>query len=405
MTYQAERSMNCRTAKKARSLLRGVVRLALLAACVTAFVHTIALAQDSKTTVILFEGLSNPGDFGSNAIYSVNADGTNLKRLTTDEDRIFDIAPYPQWSPDGQQIAFVNWTRGLSGGSVPTELYVMDRDGSNRRLLISIGENFGQKTRGVSGVAWSPDGKTLAVTRAVAGLFVIPLDKPSEPRLVLQGKSSQDFSSPVWSPDGKRIAFYSYGQTVEAGEFAQTSEVHVVAADSSAEMTLGKSVVQSRYSQLGVPIRWSADGTRVFFPLMVSSPSGGFAIRGYVANADGSGEKQWTERAPVEIPSPDGNRIAFAKSEPDCLDEVFVMNKDGSGIRPAGNDPDWACTKGVWTSDGQRLVLSCHYVKVPCKMAIGCNWRIFVVPADRSPTKLTPIVDADARFASVAPTP
>ena len=104
----------------------------------------------------MFEGLADPADLGSNAIYSVNADGTNLKRLTADDDHILNGAPYPQWSPDGQRIAFVNWARALSGGFVPTELYVMDRDGTNRRLLLHITEQSWQKTQSVSGVAWSP---------------------------------------------------------------------------------------------------------------------------------------------------------------------------------------------------------------------------------------------------------
>jgi Tol biopolymer transport system component len=179
----------------------------------------------------------------------------------------------------------------------------------------------------------------------------------------------------------------------------------VVNDDGSAEMRVGRSVVQSRFSQHDIPIHWSADGSKVFFPLMVSSPSGTLTIRAYVSNADGSGDMQWTQRPAYEDPSPDGSRIAFAKSQPGCEDEIFVMNKDGSGIRRAANDPDWACTTSAWSPDGQRLVLSCHFVRDQCRMAIGCNWRIFVIAADNSPTKLTPIIDRDAMYPSVAPVP
>jgi Tol biopolymer transport system component len=405
MISLADGNSNHRTRITIRSRLHGAMRLATVAVGLATILHTPASAQDAKTPVIMFQGLADPADLGSNAIYSVNADGTNLKRLTADDDHILNGAPYPQWSPDGQRIAFVNWARALSGGFVPTELYVMDRDGTNRRLLLHITEQSWQKTQSVSGVAWSPDGKTLAVTRLVAGLFLIPMDKPGLPRLTFQPKSAQDVSSAVWSPDGKKIAVYSYGQTIEGGVLSQTSEVHVVDADGSAEVTVGRIVFQSRFSQQGIPIRWSADGTKLFFPLMVAAPSGGVTIRGYVSNADGSGEMQATELPPYEKPSPDGSRIAFSNTVMDSRDGVFVKNKDGSGIRAAANDPDWACAIGTWSPDGQRLVLSCHYVKVPCKMAVGCNWRIFVVPADASPAKLTPIIDVDARYPSVAPAP
>jgi hypothetical protein len=99
------------------------MRLATVAVGLATILHTPASAQDAKTSVIMFQGLADPADLGSNAIYSVNADGTNLKRLTADVDHILNGAPYPQWSPDGQRIAFVNWARALSGGFVPTELY------------------------------------------------------------------------------------------------------------------------------------------------------------------------------------------------------------------------------------------------------------------------------------------
>jgi Tol biopolymer transport system component len=382
------------------------VRLAaIIAAGLTTFLHTTVSAQNAKTPAIMFEGLSDQSRLDSNAIYLVNANGTNLKRLMTDGDGILKTSPFPQWSPDGQQIAYVNRLEGLIGGSIAAELYPVDRDGANRRLLMHVTEDFGRRTQSITGIAWSPDGKTLAVTRLAAGLFLVPLNKPGEPRLVFESQSAQDISSPVWLPNRNRIAFYSHGQTAEAGEFSQTSEVHVVNDDGSAEVTVGRSVVQSRFSQHDIPIHWSADGSKVFFPLMVSDPYGTLTIRAYVSNADSSEDMQWTQRPAYEDPSPDGSRIAFAKSQPDCPNEIFVMNKDGSGIRRAANDPDWACTTSTWSPDGQRLVLSCHFVSDQWRLAIGCSWRIFVIAADNSPTKLTPIIDRDALYPSVAPVP
>jgi Tol biopolymer transport system component len=375
-------------------------------AVMAALFQDSAFAQDIKTPAIIFNATTDPSRLDSNAIYYVDGDGKNLKRLSSDDDHILNIPPFPKWSPDGLLIVYVNWLRASNGGSFAAELYLVDRDGANRRLLLRVTkEDFGRRTQSITGVAWSPDGKTLAVTRLASGLFLVPLNKPGEPRLVLQAQSAQNISSPVWSPDGKRIAFYSHGQTAEAGGFSQTSEVHVVNEDGSAEMTVGRSVVQSRFSQHDIPIHWSADGSQVFFPLMVSSPSGTFTIRAYVSNADGSADMKLTGNPAYEELSPDGSRVVFAEGQPGCPQKIFVMNADGSGAHQVMNDPDWACSSGAWSPDGKRLVLSCSFVRDPCRVAIGCNWRIFVIAADSSPTKLTPIIDRDTMYPSVSPLP
>jgi Tol biopolymer transport system component len=375
----------------------------LLTAGMVTFLHATLSAQDVKTPTIMFMGLTDPTRFGSTAIFSVDADGTNLRRLTADGDQILDIPPRPEWSPDGERIAYVNWLQGLDGGLVAVELYVMDRDGTNRRLLLHVTESSGERTQQITGVAWSPDGKTLAVTRMVSGLFLVPADGEGEPRLVLKPQSGQDLSSAAWSPDGKKIAIYAYMHTFGLGASSQTSEVHVVNTDGSDDITVGRRVVQTGMLQEFVPIRWSSDGNRIFFPLMASASGGTMVIRAYTSNADGSGEMKLTERPAYTAVSPDGNRIAFARAQAGSPKEIFVMNEDGSGVRQVTNDPGWACTSSEWFPDGKRLIVSCHFIKDPCRMAKGCNWRIFVIAVDNPPTKLTPIIDRDAMYPSVVP--
>jgi Tol biopolymer transport system component len=87
----------------------------------------------------------------------------------------------------------------------------------------------------------------------------------------------------------------------------------------------------------------------------------------------------------------------------DKSNEVIVMNADGSGVRQVKSDPDWDCVSAAWSGDGQKLVLSCRYVKDPCKMAAGCGWRIFVVQADGTTAKLKPVIDRDAKNPVVSP--
>jgi len=63
-------------------------------------------------------------------IYVCNVDGTNLQKITN--------SPYherdPVFSPDGNRIAYVAYTRGLSHGS---EIYVINIDSTNKKRLTS----------------------------------------------------------------------------------------------------------------------------------------------------------------------------------------------------------------------------------------------------------------------------
>src|SRR5215211_4183425 len=72
-------------------------------------------------------------------VWSVNADGTDLSRLTRSPWPEFD----PTWSPDRTQIAF----RSDSGANADSEIWLMNADGSDQHRL----------TRGMS-PAWCPDG-------------------------------------------------------------------------------------------------------------------------------------------------------------------------------------------------------------------------------------------------------
>lgn len=64
-------------------------------------------------------------------IFSMNTDGSNLRRLT--DNSFWDL--YPAWSPDGEYIAF------LSKRERDLDIYLMDADGANVRKLYDSGDN------------------------------------------------------------------------------------------------------------------------------------------------------------------------------------------------------------------------------------------------------------------------
>jgi Tol biopolymer transport system component len=96
-------------------------------------------------------------------IYVAQIDGSNRRRLTHNGS----ADAFPAWSPDGKRIAFVS-NRAESApcfyydcGGFTNELYVMDADGSNVRRLTETEEE--ELTP-----SWSPDGRLIVYAR-VAG--------------------------------------------------------------------------------------------------------------------------------------------------------------------------------------------------------------------------------------------
>jgi len=92
-------------------------------------------------------------------IYVANADGSGVARLTSGNGRLHSS---PAWSPDGTQIAFEsNLHQAVVLGAIPIaeyELYTMNADGSNiKRLTFDGGANSQ-----VRNPTWSPDGSQIA---------------------------------------------------------------------------------------------------------------------------------------------------------------------------------------------------------------------------------------------------
>jgi hypothetical protein len=120
---------------------------------------------------------------GNPEIYTINANGTNLKRLTWDPA----LDHEPAWSPDGSQIAFTSERDGN------WEIYLMDSSGKNL-------ENITNHSSHDTAVAWSPDGSEIAFFSNRNGnwdIYVMNLDS----RIIEQLTTNLETDSyPAWSP-------------------------------------------------------------------------------------------------------------------------------------------------------------------------------------------------------------
>lgn len=129
---------------------------------------------------------------GAPEIFTVDADGKNLKRLTNH--KAIDLSP--TWSPDGARIAFVSDRTGAP------QVYVMNADGSGQRRLTFDGSYN-------TAPAWSPDGRWIAYETRVGGQFDIWLIDPEGRTNVPVVTNPRSDEAPSWSPDSRKLAFHS----------------------------------------------------------------------------------------------------------------------------------------------------------------------------------------------------
>jgi TolB protein len=246
-------------------------------------------------------------------VWSINADGTNLTRLTQ--------SPWPEfdatWSPDGTQIAFRSEPKG------DQEIWLMNANGSGKHRL----------TRGLS-PAWSPDGSMIAYASPgdllcppgrglrCTGLSIMNADGSGQHRV----PHADGGEYPSWSPDGKRIAFNS--------NLSGDHVMYIVDVNGSHVVDL------SRVGE-GWQVDWSPDGRSILFTSHRDHPDNYTDI--YVMRPDGSGVRRLTHnRAYTPAWSQDGIHIVFSAPG------LFVMRADGAGITPLPIEgvgetalPDW----------------------------------------------------------------
>lgn len=129
-------------------------------------------------------------------VYVIRADGTDLHPLTGLNATTTD----PLWSPDGQHIAFTSYTCDTR-----PQIYVMDADGKNLRQLTTDVDLLGLHP------VWLPDSRGLVFINAAAAgfrLYTVNIDdalvQPLNEVDMMWSDSGLPFDV---SPDGQQIAY------------------------------------------------------------------------------------------------------------------------------------------------------------------------------------------------------
>jgi TolB protein len=291
---------------------------------------TLARSASSGLGQIVFHA-ELPG--GAHQIYIEDADGSHVRRLVTST---FDDET-PSLSPDGRTVVFSRIS--LDGNSQWN--YAVDVDGTHLRQLDVGGCVLPCIGEGVEGDAWSPDGKHLAIFRALVdasgqvanvGLWTIDVQGGQARQLTLRhmaGGAQDDRAG--WSPDGNRLVFERIQYTTP-----ERSAIFTVRAD-------GRDLRRVTPWRLNAnDPDWSPDGRLIAFQSPAEANAGG-EQNIYTIRPDGTDLKQLTEHLSANPDgtqgtfhpswSPDGKQLLFSHSPAtDGHADIFIMNRDGNQL-------------------------------------------------------------------------
>ena len=204
----------------------------------------ITIRLDPTGEIIAISMKTGGTEYEHTELYTIHTDGTGLTRLTDNHD--WDL--YPSWSPDGGEIGY------LSFRDQTLDIWVMDADGGNQRLLYDSGGHDAD-------LHWVGD--VIAFTRD-SQIWVMNSDGTNARRITDPPRAGEwgdavlpfgDYD-PRISPDGSRVVFERLvGDSTQFGNY----DLFMVNIDGSSEHRL----TENGWTQ-GL-VSWSNDGQKLVY--------------------------------------------------------------------------------------------------------------------------------------------
>lgn len=175
------------------------------------------------------------------SIWIVNADDNSQIRFLSK-------GSWAAWSPSGEEIAIYEWLYDQETKKGENLIWILDLATGNKRLAFRRPSSEGH----VEGkMSWSPDGTRLSFPWN-KDIYILDLRSGTFNRLTFAGRST----SPVWSPEGKMLA---YIRSSSPSDIECSDTILLTCVDGSCTMELLKE------SGLIWDIDWSPDGRRIVF--------------------------------------------------------------------------------------------------------------------------------------------
>ncbi|HZS09233.1 MAG TPA: S9 family peptidase [Blastocatellia bacterium] len=326
-----------------------------------------AISPDGKTVAYTVSYAEMKENERLTEIWLVRTTGGKPRRFTSGKN---DISP--QWSPDGQWIAFIS-TRsaaslppaGGSGESPKAQIYLIPPFGGEAEKLTD------SKT-GVSSFAWSPDGKRIAYVAQVplteaeekkqkdkddaqvidanfrfTRLWSIEVESKKTTEIV---KDNVVISDPQWSPDGRHISYTAH-PTPKADDGGR-GDIYIASADGS-----GKP--RKLYDNAGPDsgARWSPDGKWISFSSRdVKNGTLGFQ-RLYIISAEGGTPRAVAPNFDGTVPtvtwSRDGSMLYFQAGHRTTA-QLFSVPAAGGEVKQISSGE--ATIGGVSFANGSGMI-------------------------------------------------
>ena len=267
-----------------------------------------------------------PGEYGGDALVGTE----NLSNLVP--------------SPGGERIALVRKRTPGVPSDPRYQLWIVERDGSNARL---ISVNTGT-------VDWSPDGKRLAVT-VIRGIesYIYTIDLATNEVKQWTGHENDVISkptatNPVWFQDGERLLI-----SVSAKAYQQPFERGIYTINTEREEVKGPLAEVMQSSFLGNNDQF-ATGKK--YTGKKDPRSGNFVRYDFATDewhwiTDFS-EDRITRIAHAPVPSPISRQLVQSRKTGNAW-QLFLMNSEGKNVQQVtelgGDNPHWSSDGSYFT--------------------------------------------------------
>jgi len=315
----------------------------------------IALSSDAETvaaaktiTDVLYDDIAYEREF-----YMIGKDAIATVPKPTSLDNL-NLAPWKELNPDGLIVGSVRKEGNgvvvqvkliqVSSGKMAFGKEYSGPVANPRRYAHKMSDEIHKQQVGLDGVAqtrltFSSDRDRARAHSAVANrdvqeIYVADYDG-ANPRRVTNTTTLN--ITPVWSPDSQIIAYTSFRPSGEFGVFRDI----ILSYINTGQRTTPANGSPSKQNELPM---FSPDGSKLAF---TSYRDGNPEI--YVMNRDGSGLRRMTNNPAIDTTptwSPTGQQLAWV-SDRTGTPHIYIMNADGTGQRQLINE---YCDRPTWAS-------------------------------------------------------
>lgn len=285
------------------------------------------------------------------AIFIKPLAGGPLTRLTADGSE-------PQWSPNGEQVAFLRlagirtlWSVKATGGE---EKQLMKDNVSSSSYQSSPPYNRIQP----KAWSWSPDSRSIAYCAAqdgVSNLWKVTLDETPPTQISTNSDKTVRLDCPLWSPDGQQLAYLIAPLSPAADK--KTSSLWVTTSSSPTVIFQTESRMRllgwTAPDRLLVALAENAAGTSTF-PTKINLLE--------ITLKDNSqrslGELTETYLNNIHL-APNGRQLAFVKAL-NGRNDVWMAALSGNQLSPTrkltnNNDPGFVLASLAWSPDSKTI--------------------------------------------------